>query len=132
MQGKPKASGSTPIMGVVRHNLRMRSLAVLVVLAACGGAPQRATSPTAIVTPARDLASAKPAAERGASPGSARPGDSNRAARDPRVVDLDIIRITAHARGPGGDADLTAVASADLFKQANQAAKEGRPREAIG
>jgi tetratricopeptide (TPR) repeat protein len=99
----------------------MRSLAIVIVLAGCGGAPQRATSPTTIVTPARDLSSAKPAAAR----------DARREARDPRVVDLDIIRITAHANGPGGDPELTSVASADLFQHANEAAKAGRQREAI-
>jgi tetratricopeptide (TPR) repeat protein len=106
----------------------MRSLALLILLTACGGAPHRATSPSAIVTPARDLASAKPAASRGAT----RDAGTQQEARDPRVVDLDIIRITAHSRGPGGDPEMTSVASADLFKQANQAAKAGRPREAIG
>jgi tetratricopeptide (TPR) repeat protein len=102
----------------------MRSLAVVFVLAGCSSAPQRATVPSTIVTPARDLSSAKPAAERGAPL-------TRLEVRDPRVIDLDIIRITAHANGPGGDPELTSVASADLFQQANAAAKAGRQREAI-
>ena len=95
-------------------------------LAGCGAAPQPATVRTvdAGVAPARDLAAARPSAP--AAPRDALP------ARDPRVVDLDIIRITAHTRAPGGDPELTSVASADLFQQAGAAAKAGRPREAIG
>ncbi len=76
------------------------------------------------VTPASDLASAKSGAPHA-------DHDSKLEAKDPRVVDLDIIRITAHARGPGGDTELTSVASADLFKQANAAAKAGNHRDAI-
>lgn len=103
----------------------MRYLALAILLVACGGAPRRATLPSATVTPAHDLANARSVA----SPGD--PGDTKLEARDPRVVDLDIIRITAHAPGPGGDPELTSVASADLFKQANAAAKAGRQRDAI-
>jgi TolA-binding protein len=117
----------------------MRCLALVfvsVAATACGGAAHRATSPSMIVTPARDLSSAKPAAERGGSPtGVHAAGDptitGKDVATDPRVIDLDIIRIDAHSRGPGGDVELTSVAAADLFKQANQSAKAGRPREAI-
>ena len=101
----------------------MRYLALAIALAACGGSPGRATlQPT--VTPARDLATARTEAPR-------EPHDDRTLSRDPRVVDLDIIRITARAKGPGGDLELTSVASADLFKQANEAAKAGRPRDAI-
>jgi tetratricopeptide (TPR) repeat protein len=106
----------------------MRSLALVLVLAACGGAPHRATSPSVIVTPAHDLSTAQHAVDRGV---VARGEDVKLAARDPRVVDLDIIRITAHTNGLGGDPELTSVAAADLFKQANQAAKDGRQKEAI-
>jgi len=103
----------------------MRYLALVFLFAACGGAANRATLPSTNATPAHDLASARPSAA--ATPAAA----GKLEARDPRVVDLDIIRITAHARGPGGDPELTSVASADLFKQANAAAKDGRQREAI-
>jgi len=103
----------------------MRYLALAILLAACGGAPHRPTLPLEAVTPAHDLAGAKSVA-----PPSA-PHGSQLEPRDPRVVDLDIIRITAHASGPGGEPELTSVASADLFKQANEAAKAGRQREAI-
>jgi len=103
----------------------MRHLALVLLVTACGGAPGRTTLPPGAATPARDLASARTVAPR------AEPHDARLAARDPRVVDLDIIRITAHTSGPGGDTELTSVASADLFKQANEAAKAGRPRDAI-
>src|ERR1044071_2489552 len=103
----------------------MRYLALAIALAACGGSPGRATLPPT-VTPARDLATARTAAT---PQGDAH--EDRKLSRDPRVVDLDIIRITARAKGPGGDLELTSVASADLFKQANEAAKAGRPRDAI-
>lgn len=103
----------------------MRYLALAIALAACGGSPGRATTPPT-VTPARDLATARTAV----TPEVNAHGD-RKLSRDPRVVDLDIIRITARAKGPGGDLELTSVASADLFKQANEAAKAGRPRDAI-
>lgn len=106
----------------------MRSFALLILLlAACGHV---ATS--AAVTPAHDLATAKTAVSRAPALDANDGRDAKVPARDPRVVDLDIIRITAHASGPGGDPELTSVAVADLFKQANQAAKDGRQREAIG
>ena len=47
------------------------------------------------------------------------------------MVDLDIIRITAHAAAPGAEPELTAVASADQFAQATAAARAGRPGDAI-
>src|SRR4051812_47530467 len=104
----------------------MRSLALAIVLGACGSTLARPSVPSIIVTPARDLSTAKTAASHGA----AGAPDAT-AGRDPRVVDLDIIRITAHASAPGADPELSSVASADLFKQANQAVKDGRPSEAI-
>jgi tetratricopeptide (TPR) repeat protein len=103
----------------------MRYLALAILLAACGGAPHRPTLPPEAVTPAHDLAGAQRVAAPSTHPGS------TLEPRDPRVVDLDIIRITAHASRPGGEPELTSVASADLFKQANEAAKAGRQREAI-
>ena len=112
----------------------MRYLALVAYLVAagaalgCGSPPHRPTTAAANampVTPARDLADARRTV-------SAVDRDHRDAlpAKDPRVVDLDIIRITAHA-APGGEPELTAVASADLFKQANAAAKAGRPGDAI-
>jgi tetratricopeptide (TPR) repeat protein len=103
----------------------MRYLALAIVFAACGGAPPRASLPPGSVTPAHDLDGARSVAPHR----DAR--DTKLETRDPRVIDLDIIRITAHADGPGGDTELTSVASADLFKQANAAAKTGRQRDAI-
>jgi len=109
----------------------MRYLALAILLAACGGAPHRPTSPLDAVTPAHDLAGAQHVVAVGDPGALGTPRDSKLDPRDPRVVDLDIIRITAHASGPGGEPELTSVASADLFKQANEAARAGRPREAI-
>src|SRR5262245_370503 len=102
----------------------MRYLALAIILAGCGAAPPRTTPPAPAVTPARDLATARHTAPHAEDHGG-------KLSRAPRVVDLDIIRITARAKGPGGDLELTSVASADLFKQANEAAKAGRPRDAI-
>src|ERR1700742_2416853 len=115
----------------------MRSLALVLLIAACG-APHRATLPSG-ATPARDLADASHAASRGRVISPRPPRDpaepsacGDRAAcRDPRVIDLDIIRITARETSPGGDREVTAVASADLFKAATDAVKADRPREAI-
>jgi tetratricopeptide (TPR) repeat protein len=108
----------------------MRSLAVSAGCAlaalACGGAPRPPIQPAGAAAPARDLAAARDAS-RAPDPTARGSGD----ARDPRVVDLDIIRITAHTRAPGGEPELTSVASADLFQQAGAAARAGRPREAI-
>src|SRR5262245_10342956 len=103
------------------------TLALIAAAAAACGA--RAASPTlparTPVQPADDLAAARNAAPRvDASAGGL-------AAKDPRVVDLDIIRIRATGTGVGGDPELTAVASADLFRDANEAAKDGRHKAAI-
>jgi tetratricopeptide (TPR) repeat protein len=94
----------------------------------CGGPTRRALrrpDAPAPMIPARDLAGVRRTA-----PGPDRQRDAGLTEKDPRVVDLDIIRITAHTRGPGGEPELTSVASAYLFKHANEAAKAGRPRDA--
>jgi tetratricopeptide (TPR) repeat protein len=77
------------------------------------------------VTPAHDLEVAKDAAPK------ADPSDTRLDAKDPRVIDLDIIKIRATGKGIGGDTELTSVASADLFRQANEAAKAGNTKDAI-
>lgn len=100
----------------------MRFFALVIALAACGGAPARPSSPSSITDPARDLSTAAPPPQHNAA--------TDLPARDPRVTDLDIIRITARTSSPGAEPELTAVASADLFKQANQAAKDGRLQDA--
>jgi predicted negative regulator of RcsB-dependent stress response len=92
----------------------MRFLPVAVLVAACGAAPRRETSPQQPI-PSRDLSTAKPPAPK-----------VQHEPRDPRVVDLDIIRITANPIGTTEDV----VASADLFHQATDAAKAGRFDEA--
>ncbi|MEO8843177.1 MAG: tetratricopeptide repeat protein [Kofleriaceae bacterium] len=100
-------------------------LLILVVLAACAG---HATAPTLPRTqppqPASDLAQAKPATP------NATP-DTDNTAKDPRVVDLDIIRITASTQGVGGDITADYVATADVFRQANEAAKAKQTERAI-
>jgi len=69
--------------------------------------------------PADDLAIAKH---------SARPIDGNLVVKDPRVVDLDIIRIRAPQPG---EPDGGSVATADLFRLANEAAKAKNTKDAI-
>ena len=104
----------------------MRSLLVVVLVAACGGRSAQPTLPTAqqpSVAPAHDLATAK------ASPPPASDSGSHLVAKDPRIIDLDIVRITASPFG--GDAAGDHVATADLFRQANDAAKAGQTEQAI-
>src|SRR5689334_2190990 len=101
----------------------------LTVLAGCGAAPRPIAYAPPGVAPARDLANARAAAP--ALPPDHRERDAL-PTRDPRVVDLDIIRITARTPAPGAEPELTSVASADLFQQAGAAARAGRRREAIG
>jgi tetratricopeptide (TPR) repeat protein len=97
----------------MRHNFGMRFLWVIF-LAACGSSVTHA--PSVPRAPTRDLAAAKQSAPH---------ADARDAtAKDPRVVDLDILRITA---GDGaGD-----VATGDLFRQANEAAHAGQTEHAI-
>jgi tetratricopeptide (TPR) repeat protein len=101
----------------------------IILLAACGG---RAAAPTFPISklppesPARDLATAKQAATQ---PGTT--SDRHLAAKDPRVVDLDIIRITATSKGVSGEPDMTSVSTADEFRKANEAAKAGSAQKAI-
>jgi tetratricopeptide (TPR) repeat protein len=99
----------------------MRSLLLVMVVAACGGRPAPSTLPVRTPTeaPAHDLAQGKPD----------KPAD-HPAAKDPRVVDLDIIRISAKETSPG-NVELEHVATADLFKQANDAAKSGATGQAM-
>ncbi len=100
---------------------------VFLLLIACGSNPRASTLPTTApaITPADDLATARDDAPR------ADPSDPGLAAKDPRVVDLDIIRIRAHSSGVGGEPEMTSVASADLFRTANDAAKAGNTQDAI-
>jgi tetratricopeptide (TPR) repeat protein len=110
------------------------ALPLLFAIAACGHGGL-GTLPT---TPAKDLAIAKPTAPAPA-PSATDPKnkDKDKATdkddtRDPRITDLDVIRIRAVSRGVGGEPQMETVATGDLFKQANVAAKEGRYDEAIG
>ena len=105
----------------------MRSLLFVLVLAGCAARPAKTTTTTTMPAqqPALDLAAAK------ANPPSKGDDSSHLVAKDPRIVDLDIIRITASSRGVGGDPQLDHVATADLFKQATEAAKSGETEKAI-
>ena len=113
----------------MRHNYismqSRRAYIFLFVLAACGGAAKTSTLPNkpADAIPADDLSAAK----RGATPVA----DRGLVTKDPRVVDLDIIRINANQKGVGGEGQMTSVASADLFRHANEAAKAGASKDAI-
>lgn len=104
----------------------MRYALLLALASACGGASKPSTIPKAPpIQPASDLADARQGAPK------ADPGARDLTVKDPRVVDLDIIRIRATTKGVGGDTELTSVASADLFRQANEAAKAGNTKDAI-
>ena len=98
--------------------------ALLLFVVACGGAttgssfPKPATPAQAI--PADDLAIAKD---------GAKPADRDLSIKDPRIVDLDIIRI--HAPKPGEPDNGGSVATADLFRLANEATKAGTTKDAI-
>jgi tetratricopeptide (TPR) repeat protein len=82
--------------------------------------------PSTDVAPATDLAEAKRVAP------ATNPSGARLVARDPRIVDLDIIRITASSRGIGGEPELEHVSTADLFKAANDAVKAGDTERALG
>jgi len=102
------------------------TVAAAAVLGACGGhaRPTLPAAPSPAV-PAADLAFARDGAVRvDASQGGL-------AAKDPRVVDLDIIRIQATPKGIGGEPELTSVSSAEMFRQATDAAKSGQHNQAI-
>jgi TolA-binding protein len=93
---------------------------LLAVAVACGGASGKPTLPKpAPAVPADDLAVAK---------GAATPTKSNLAVKDPRIVDLDIVRIRVPQVGPDGGGS---VATADLFRQAGEAAQDGKTLDAI-
>jgi tetratricopeptide (TPR) repeat protein len=106
----------------------MRGALLLVLAIAACGHGGFATLPT---TPAHDLAITKPATPASAPPASDKSG-GKLAARDPRIIDLDVIRIRAVPRGVGGEPEMETVATGDLFQRANVAAKDGRQDEAIG
>lgn len=105
----------------------MRSLLFVLVLAGCAARPAKTTTTTTMPEqqPAHDLAAAKANTPRN------RDDSSHLRAKDPRIVDLDIIRITASSRGVGGDPQFDHVATADLFKQASEAVKSGETERAI-
>ena len=99
----------------------------LAVLVGCGarGSSSTLPAPAPAIRPADDLAQARSTAPK------ADPSDAAALAKDPRVIDLDIIRISAHSTGVGGEPELTSVASTDLFNTAVEAWKAGRAQEAL-
>jgi outer membrane protein assembly factor BamD (BamD/ComL family) len=103
--------------------MRCLPIAVVVAVAGCGPAvAPRSTLPPA--TPATDLAAARtttppPVVEHPL------------VAPDPRVVDLDVIRIRATSRGVGGDVEMDAASSKQLFDTATAAAKAGHTDAAV-
>src|SRR5690606_17264158 len=101
--------------------------AVVLVLAACGARAPRPTPPAAPASavPASDLAAARDGA------GRVDASDGGLAAKDPRVIDLDIIRVQAAPAPPGREPEATVLVAAELFAEATGAANDGRHREAI-
>lgn len=87
--------------------------------AACGARARQQPIPARPVVeiPADDLLAAKPATPR---------AGARLTTKDPRVIDLDIVQVRA---GEGGDDAV--LASRDLFREANDAAKAGQARDAI-
>jgi TolA-binding protein len=101
---------------------------LLMVLAACGA---RASTPTIPAVASGQQTHEAPAADLALAKRTPPAGKNDDSAKDPRVVDLDIIKITASTRGVGGEVVAEHVATADLFKQANDAAKAKETERAI-
>jgi len=102
----------------------MRTAVLAIALVACAPPPRPPVVPSApAVAPARDLATAKPRTP---------PDAAEQAAKDPRVVDLDIIRITATQQGVGGEIQAESISTGDLFKQATEAVKAHDTERALG
>src|SRR5207302_1617175 len=93
----------------------------LVLILACGH-PAPATLPShGGAIPADDLKASPPA----------RPADdAHLPVKDPRVVDLDVIRIRAVPKG-SSDVDLESVSTTELFNAATAAAKSGATEAAL-
>lgn len=94
-------------------------------LAACGGRAQPTTFPIdrpLTTKPADDLATARNVAPR------VDASETGLVAKDPRIVDLDIIRIRGNEVGPQ---DGNVVATADLFGEGNALLQASKPREAM-
>ncbi len=99
----------------------------LSLLLACGGTAKQ------VVTPSKDLSSAKPANPSETVAPTPRTGTlANSTDAGPTVVDLDTIRIQVVRKGPGGETEMTSVATTDLFNQAVDANKNGDGNRAIG
>ncbi|MBK7538787.1 MAG: tetratricopeptide repeat protein [Myxococcales bacterium] len=111
----------------------LRCAALLVcALIGCGGRAQPVLRPGGPSTaPAADLDNARPTQPSPVREDGERPG-SAAAPHDPRVIDLDTIRIQVVGRTPTGAPELSAVATADLFSEASAAWKNGQGDLAIG
>ncbi len=105
--------------------MRLACLALLFA-AACGGRAQTQTLPPAPTVPNEEIGTGGPAVT------PETPDDDGLAAKDPRIVDLDIIRVRGEGTGTGSEPAGSTVATADLFKAAHEALKAGRSKEAIG
>ena len=105
----------------------MRIAPLVLLVAACGGHPAPGTLPVTQSShnqaPAADLKNAPPA----------RPADdAHLPVKDPRVTDLDVIRIRAiPGTGPGADPQMETTSTTELFNAATAAVKAGRTEEAL-
>src|SRR5438552_3431951 len=107
----------------MRHNKPMR-IAPLLLIAACTGqtAPSTLPSHNTAVTPADDLKETPPT----------KPADDGHlTVKDPRGVDLDVIRIRAVPKGMSGDVEMETVSTTDLFNAAVAATKSGATEGAL-
>lgn len=109
---------------------RARIPALLVVaLVACGGGAPRSTLPSVPVRPGSDLAHAQAGAIPGA--GSDDPRLGAAAPGEPKVHDLDQVRIRVVGRDAAGNPELEAVAPAQLFEDGQKQLADGHLDVAI-
>lgn len=104
------------------------ALLVWLGLGACGGRATTTTIPAGThAIPVDDLPGRGTRATGSAGGSGGGPDRDGLAAKDPRIVDLDIIRIRGNSVGP----EEAPIATTDLFRAANEAAKAGRTQDAI-
>jgi tetratricopeptide (TPR) repeat protein len=104
------------------------SLCVALLTASCGGSHR-----APLASPRIDLGDAKPTTKSPVAEGPVkRTGTLGATTADPKVIDLDTIRIQVVRKGPGGEPDMTAVATTDLFNQAVDASKNNDGNRALG
>lgn len=109
----------------------MRFVGIAVVVAAavgCHNAPPP-THPrplTDVPLPASDIAAAK-----NATAGDAHDAHGKLVVKDPRVTDLDVIRIRATPKGVGGEPEMETTSTTELFNSATADAKSGATEAAL-